>query len=405
MIIFSARRGYCFVLLLIINLLVASFPGAAFSAEIPAQSISLPNRTPHPSMMQAPASGSGQAGQVERPVRSRSDFSYENSTLTEDVTWKGIVIIRGYLLVAPQATLRIEQGTEIRFMKSLIVSQQPRLIVMGRIQCNGTSDRPVLFSPNVREAAWNDWGGILLLASEKRNLLEFCRIEGATTAIEASFSTLAARGVTVLNSVNGIKLKDSTATLSLLDVAFADTGLRANDSEIDLQEGSMMNNQVGVAVFHSGLSMASMKMQRNRQGFVAEESRIRVSGCEFSSNEVGAEIVKGEGQLLLSVFSGNHEVGLRLQGARIKVQRSLFADNPGDALQADTGQSIIWGSTFTGNKGNNLVNLGAEPITAVLNWWGSNEESAVIGKAGSRKPGTGTVVVWPWLDRKPSGVP
>jgi hypothetical protein len=151
--------------------------------------------------------------------------------------------------------------------------------------------------------------------------------------------------------------------------------------------------------------MSSTKIRRNKQGFVAEESRIRVSGCEFSANEVGAVIAKGVGQLLLSGFSGNREAGLRVKGARIKVQRSLFTDNQGDAIQADDGRSIIWGSAFAGNTGNNLLNLGTEPITAILNWWGSNEEAAISGKTGGRKPGTGKVIIAPWLDKKPSGLP
>ena len=373
MTISSARRGYLLLYILIINLLLVCV-SPVFSGEIP-------------------------------PARSKSDFSYENATIIEDVTWKGTVIIRGYLLVAPQATLRIEQGTEIRFMKSLLAAQQPRLIIMGRIQCNGTSDRPVLFAPNIKDPARNDWGGILLLSSEKRNLLEFCRIEGAATAIEALFSTLAARGVMISNSINGIRLNDSTATLSLLEVSSTDTGLQANDSEVDLQEGTMSNNQTGVAVFRSGFSMAAMKIKRNQKGLVAEESRIRVSGCEFSANEVGAGIMKGEGQLLLSSFTGNREVALRLKGARLKVQRNLFTDNQGDAIQAEDGRSIIWGSAFSGNVGYNVANQGTEDITAVLNWWGSNEKSVITGKAGSRKPGNGLVTVAPWLDRKPSGLP
>lgn len=371
---FSARRGYLFLHILIITLLLICVSFPVFSAEIP-------------------------------PARSRSDFSYENATISEDITWKGTVVIRGYLLISPQATLRIEQGTEIRFMKSLLAGQQPRLVVMGRIQCNGTADRPVLFAPNVKEPGRNDWGGILLLASEKRNLLEFCRVEGATTAIEALFSTFTARGIKISNSINGIQLKDSTANLSLLEVSHTDSALQAEDSEVDMQDGMVTDNKVGVAVSKSGLAMVGTKIMRNRQGFQAEDSRLRVSGCEFSANEIGAEIVKGEGQLLLSGFFRNRDVGLHLKGARIKVQRSLFTDNQGDAVRADDGRSIIWGSAFSGNKGNNLSNLGDEPVTAVLNWWGSNQESVITAKTRSRKPGTGQVIVTPWLDKKPSGLP
>lgn len=392
----SALRGYLFLpVFLIILFLIYVSP--VFSAEAPV------SRT---KISQLPAASGGQANSAERAtLRFKSDFSYENATISEDVSWKGTVIIRGYLLVAPQATLRIEQGTEIRFMKSLLNSQQPRLIIMGRIQCNGTADRPVLFAPNFRDVVRNDWGGILLLSSEKRNLLEFCRIEGATTAIEALFSTLSTRGVVISNSANGIRLNDSTATLSQLEISYTDTGLESNDSEVDVQEGTFGNNQTAITLQHTGFSMNSVKIKGNRSGFLAEESRIRVSGCEFSANEVGAGIVKGEGQLLLSSFTGNREVGLRLKGARIKVQRSMFTNNKGDAVQVEDGRSIIWGSAFSGNNGYNVINQGKEQINAVMNWWGSNEEPVITGKTGSRKAGNGLVIVAPWLDRKPSGLP
>ena len=130
----------------------------------------------------------GPSANLERPPAfTKSDISYENITLSEDVTWRGTVLIRGYLVIAPQATLRIEPGTVVRFMKSAITRQLPRLVIMGRIQCNGTAEKPVLFAPNFTDAAKGDWNGILLLASEKRNLFEHCRIEGSEIGLEALF--------------------------------------------------------------------------------------------------------------------------------------------------------------------------------------------------------------------------
>ncbi|MEI6305694.1 MAG: hypothetical protein WCP33_02630 [Deltaproteobacteria bacterium] len=66
-----------------------------------------------------------------RPAVTRGDLNYENITITEDVTWRGTILIRGSLVVAPQATLRIESGTVVRFMKSSIIRQTPRLVIMG----------------------------------------------------------------------------------------------------------------------------------------------------------------------------------------------------------------------------------------------------------------------------------
>ena len=40
---------------------------------------------------------------------------YDGAVLTEDVTWRGSILVRGFVVVAPQATLRIEPGTVVRF--------------------------------------------------------------------------------------------------------------------------------------------------------------------------------------------------------------------------------------------------------------------------------------------------
>ena len=51
-----------------------------------------------------------------KPVVPQIPVAYENATITEDVSWRGSVVVKGALVVAPQATLRIEPGTAIRFM-------------------------------------------------------------------------------------------------------------------------------------------------------------------------------------------------------------------------------------------------------------------------------------------------
>ncbi|NTW81717.1 MAG: hypothetical protein HGB32_16490, partial [Geobacteraceae bacterium] len=40
---------------------------------------------------------------------------YDGAVITEDVTWRGSILVRGFVVVAPQATLRIDPGTIVRF--------------------------------------------------------------------------------------------------------------------------------------------------------------------------------------------------------------------------------------------------------------------------------------------------
>ncbi|MBC7961419.1 MAG: hypothetical protein H7Y05_00575, partial [Steroidobacteraceae bacterium] len=56
----------------------------------------------------------------------------ERVLLTEDVTWRDTVLVKGYVVVAPQATLRIEAGTVVRFAGTGDSSDAARLVIQGR---------------------------------------------------------------------------------------------------------------------------------------------------------------------------------------------------------------------------------------------------------------------------------
>lgn len=347
--------------------------------------------------------------QVLRPVVPQIPLTYENATITEDVSWRGSVVVKGALVVAPQTTLRIEPGTEIRFMSSGGSLQLPRLVVMGRIEGIGSPDRPILFTSGsavpLKKAAW---GGILLLSSEKRNQLEHCRIEGAETALEGRFSNVSLKSVAVSASISGIVLRDSTAGVSQSNVSGCDTGIEALDSELELRDTALVRNRRGAALFRSSVTMSSVTVTGNSQlGILAEEGRIKLTSCEVSGNGVGAHIKGGEGQLFMCRFMRNSVTGLHLAAARLKVNRCRISENLRDGLKLEDGRATVWGNAFGGNGGYNLVNAGSESISAPLNWWGAGDEASVKGKLSDiiRDGRSGVVNVYPWLLEKPALLP
>lgn len=338
------------------------------------------------------------------PDGSAGETSYENTTLTEDVTWRGTVLVRGYLVIASQATVRIEPGTVVRFMKSSILRQMPRLVVMGRIDVRGLPGRPVLFAPGDAVGGDAGWEGILLLSSEKRNRLEHVRIEGAVTGIEARFSNFSMTDATVIRSRNGMFLRDSVAKLVRVTLERCDTGLEALDSELDLRDGTFVHSRRGVAAVRSTLEMQEVKVKESeRFGIDADECRIRMVSCEIAGNRGGVHLRGGVGQIAGSRFVGNREVGLDLVSSRIMIRQSLFADTRGDAVRLEDGQSAIWESSFMGNSGYNLANRGRENVSAVRNWWGSAGERDIAAKLhdGARNSRYGRIDFFPWLPEKP----
>jgi hypothetical protein len=343
------------------------------------------------------------------PVVTQVPTAYENATITEDVIWRGAVIVKGSLVVAPQATLRIEPGTEIRFMPAKGSRQLPRLVVMGRIQGIGTLDQPILFtsgsSTPVNKGAW---GGILLLSSEKRNQLEHCRIEYAGTALEGRFSSISLKSASITSSITGVILRDSTADVTLSNISNCETGIEVHDSELEIRESAIMRNRRGAALFRSSVVMAAVTVTGNSQhGILAEDGRIKLTSCEISGNGVGASIKGVEGQLFMCRFIRNIETALHLASARLKVNRCQISENFRDGLKLDDGSATIWGNIFSGNGGYNLVNAGPESISAPLNWWGAADEPSLMNKLFdvTRDSHRGVVNVFPWLLEKPASLP
>jgi hypothetical protein len=337
-----------------------------------------------------------------------ADLQYENTTLTEDVTWRGTVLIRGALVVAPQATLRIEPGTAVRFVRVEGGVKKARLVVMGRIQCIGTAERPILFSTDARTPVKGDWGGILLLSTEKHNQFEHTAVEGAETGLQAHFSAFTAKSVRISLSKTGLELRDSTVSVEASSFSVCETGVEVHDSEFELRDSSVSTNRLGMFLSRSSVVLASTSVTDNgQQGVRAEECRLRISSCSISSNGAGAVVTGGEGQIIMTRFVRNNDTALHLGSARMKVTRSLFADNDHDALRIEDGRATVWGCAFRGNGGFNLYNAGREGVVAVQNWWGVSEEKAVSSKIfdGSHDPRFGTAQLFPWLTSQPFILP
>lgn len=347
------------------------------------------------------------AGQ-QKVVSRHGDLSYENATISEDVTWHGTVFVRGALLVSSQATVRIQPGTVVRFAKSAISRQAPRMVVMGRLHCEGRRDKPVLFTTDSVEAARGEWGGILFLNTEKKNQLEHFQIEGADIALEAHHSNLLVNGGLIKNSLNGIFLYDSNANLSGLSISNTETGLEINNSEADLREVVLSGNRKGLVAVNSSLTAVSTRIKGSlHYGMSLSECRLKIRSSDFAENTVGAIIRGGEGQLLRTRFVKNRELALDLAGARIRVNSSTFVGNQRDAVKVADNRSILYGNAFIGNIGNNLVNSGADRLVAIQNWWGSREESHISEKLLDKSTNTrpGRIIFSPWLMEKPSTLP
>ena len=330
---------------------------------------------------------------------------YDGAVLTEDVTWRGSILVRGFVVVAPQATLRIEPGTVVNF-ETTASRQLPGLIVQGRIHAAGTSERPIVLTSS--KSVRSSWTGIVLLSTEKRNLLEQCRIEYAEAGIDIRFSTVTLKSVSIVQAQTALLSHDGVVQMTGGTISESETGIEMYNSEFDGRDMVVNSCRRGSVFSKSAVTLAAVKITNNQQiGLEAEDCRIKFTGSVFAGNGLGAHIKSGEGQMAMSSFLQNRQTALHLSDSRIKVQRCLFADNLQDALRVEDGRALFLNNAFSSNVGFNLYNAGHETVGARQNWWGVTD-SVLIGQKiydAVRDKNSGAVNVFPWLSKKPPLMP
>ena len=341
------------------------------------------------------------------PAAEEPAIVYDEVVLTEDLTWSGSILVRGSVVVAPQATLRIAPGTIVRFAASA-PQQLPNLVVQGRLHAAGSPESPIVLRSDISKPSRGSWGGIVFLSTEKRNVLEHCRIEYAETGIDVRFSTITLKEVSIAQARTALLSHDGVVQMTGGTVSDSETGIEIYNSEFDGRDTTVDSCQRGYLLNRSSVVLAAPKVVNNQHtGVEAGECRIKFSGGEFSGNAVGARINGGEGQIAMSSFQRNGQTALHLKGSRIKIQRCLFAENSRDALRTEDGFALLLNNAFSSNGGFNLYNAGNKVVSARQNWWGTADPLLIRQKIhdAARDKNTGSVDVFPWLNEKPLLMP
>jgi hypothetical protein len=329
----------------------------------------------------------------------------DGTVLTEDTTWRGSIYVKGSVVIAPQATLRIDPGTVIRFSTAFGTSSSSQLIIQGRIQAIGTAEQPIVMTSDSSRPQRGAWGGIVFLATEKKNLIEQCRIENADTGLALFFSSLSLKAVSIVRAHTAVKARDSLLQISGGALSESDIGLDVNDSELEARDMTVSSCRKGCVLHRSAVAFSSVSILKNTfVGMEAEECRLKIFSGTVAENALGATFIGGEGQILATRFMRNSGTALQLSTARLKIQRCRFDDNRQDAVRLEDGRALLFNNSFSSNGGYNLYNAGSEEVNARLNWWGSAAKPAIMSKIfdAATTPATGRVLLFPWLLEKPS---
>ncbi|MRR53080.1 MAG: hypothetical protein EG822_01025 [Deltaproteobacteria bacterium] len=332
---------------------------------------------------------------------------YQSSVLTEDVTLSGKVLITGVITIAPHATLRIQPGTTLFFAPERNGQQNGALVIQGRIEAAGTADALIVFKGATSDKSKDSWRGILALGSEKNNLFEYCRVEGATVGLDSIFSTISLKNTIFLSCRTGARLQGSLFQALGGGVSGSDRGYVLRDSESFLRDISCTDNITGVALSHGSLSVQGSSFAGNAASALeAVDSKIKISGAVFFRNGTGLALTGTEGSVANCKIRENREYGLQLLHARMKIYANQIFMNAGIGIMADSGGSAAWGNNISLNGLYDFYHAGSEDFRAIGNWWGApagnSQKRRIFDKAADRK--NGTVLTFPELTSLPSGM-
>jgi parallel beta-helix repeat protein len=280
--------------------------------------------------------------------------------------------------------------------------------VHGRLVAQGTEEQPVRFTSDAGAAGAAAWRGIVFLASEKRNVLEHCQIEGAETGVDAAFSTITVKNSRFSRCRTALLAQDCLVQVSGVAASDCELGISLQDCEAEVVGGNLSSNHKGIIVRKTSLYLEGTKISENTaEALSAEGSQLKIIGNTFSRNGSGLTLSSCEGTVSGNLVVENKEYGISLAGSRIKVASNDISRNDGIGIRTADGRSIAWANSISSNGRYDLYNAGSENFKAIGNWWGGAGETGSAGKIYDNRtnPASGKVLSFPVLKTKPPAAP
>ncbi len=360
--------------------------------------------------VQPPPVSAGTGGLPPEGLKSPAGavISYNGETISEDTVWSGKVIVRGSVTIAPQATVTIGAGTVVAFGRSEAGGRAGVMLVRGRIAAAGTKDRPVRFLPEGNNAESATWQGIIFLASEKNNILDHCRIEGAETGVDADYSTITVRDSFFSGCHTALLVRDSRVRMSGCTASGCDLGAGLYESEAEIAGGNLVANRQGIFAKKSSLYLGDTVVAENSgEALRAEESNVKIAGNKFGGNGDGLVLSGCKGLVSGNRISQNRDSGISLTGSRVRVTANDISRNGRIGIRVADGKGIAWENIISANGQYDVYNAGPDDFRAIGNWWGTGRATDSPGTIYDRaaNPGIGRVLRFPVLRVMPSVLP
>jgi hypothetical protein len=386
----------------------------------------------------------------------------EPGTITSGmIRWtaaEGPYLVTEPLTVRPDATLRVEAGTDIRF------GVLGGLKIEGGLEVVGEPDKPVRFVPLTDDPTRDWWAGIELAGGDPpaTRRLSHCLILGAEVglrarggAIRLDHCTLDRCGSATIEILNRAEVEMTACTVTGGYRVGADIGqgslLRMTDCAITgmTTHGTLLKEVSGDSVVRQtritkcgwdgvlirgrcapmidnceiadnggngvhGVEQASPEIVNTEirdnggVGILLEERWDNVIRANtVAANQGGGVIakVRCNGEIADNRIERNGQVGLLLEldcAPMVTGNRLRANQGPGLLLRQSRPASLK-DNQFVDNEGPSLRNESASEVQAVQNWWGSVDEAKIAASIEDRRvnPEWGAVVFKPWLAEPP----
>lgn len=307
-------------------------------------------------------------GESPSPTRTGPDgHTFWNGRISETQSWRranGPHVVVGALVVNPQKSLTIEQGTEVQFLKNGL-DAQGNLVVQGsgedRVQMQLHESSPV-----------DRWPGIRIRGSSARSSrLLYATLEQVQTGI--SVESIPQVGPESYPELEGLLIKESNRGVSISNsrvdlrrsriVNFDSEGIRATGTDTNLQ---IFDNST---VAQEGLRTRSgtCVAVKNRATVTVQTSIIATCNRGINVHSQGGNVPDVE--VTGSVVT-RHSVGIR-----------IGPDGGGD----DYPDIVASSNDLLGNEDWNVrVEEGNNPAETTLdftqNWWGTTTDADIDAK-------------------------
>lgn len=300
---------------------------------------------------------------------------FVSGSISRDEVWtpeKGPYIITGDTVIPFGRKLVIEEGTTVLFEKIDFwepygTTVRAELIVRGRLEVNGSLERPVIFAPN-DSTFIGDWGGIVFDNAD--GYMRNCKVSHAETGISVLQGSFRLENITLENSFTGVRI-DNGASLEILRSV-----IKQNNYGVDaggngkIQGCSLVNNSYGI--------------------YLRGPNEFLISHNEISSNTFGIYVEGEYGNTIIEKNDFNVEVnnyGIYISEGRIQSisYNNFYYD---DLLDFDPTRELWYIQNFTPSN-----------IDARNNYWDTTNTLLIDGFIldGKDMPGVGTVIYTPFL--------